>query len=97
RAVRYELADLLRQEMRQLRSPSEQPYFAKTVDYLNLIFGHSEASQKHWEECLRPILATRFPSSLDHIDEKVSLKAEIEAIQPAKADEGERGGEGPPS
>jgi len=60
----------------------EQPYFLKTVEYLNLVFGESPASLDYWNTDLKFLLKKRFPDALAHFPDNVNLKAEVMNFKP---------------
>lgn len=74
RVLRFELSAILRFEMRRIRKTGEQPYFIKTVEYMNLVFGDSQQSRDYWNGELKNWLRKRFPNSLDGMPEDVDLK-----------------------
>ncbi len=54
----------LRERVRQLKVPLEQPYRKLLVDYLNLVFGESAKSTRYWNEKLKSKLQHKYPRAL---------------------------------
>lgn len=43
----------LREKMKQLKFPLEEPYRRLVIEYLNIVFGESEGSDEHWNTVLK--------------------------------------------
>jgi len=63
RTIKSEVNALLRKKMRELRHPGESQYRAAVITHLNIVFGSSPASQRHWAGYLLPELTSKFPGS----------------------------------
>lgn len=64
RVIKNLLKLLLREKMKALRIPLEEPYRRIVVDYLNLLFGESEKSDLYWNTVIRRSTVTNFPDAL---------------------------------
>jgi len=56
RVVKNNLRLRLRERMRKLRLPLDEPYHRLVVDYLNLILGHNDQSEEYWAKNLKSSL-----------------------------------------
>lgn len=72
----------LREMMKKLRVPLEQPYRRFAVDYLNLVFGSSEKSTRYWSERLKPKLRAKFSDclTLEESADSFCLKLAVRSI-----------------
>eukprot|EP01104_Vermistella_antarctica_P014754 TRINITY_DN469_c0_g2_i1.p1 TRINITY_DN469_c0_g2~~TRINITY_DN469_c0_g2_i1.p1 ORF type:complete len:931 (-),score=200.38 TRINITY_DN469_c0_g2_i1:64-2856(-) len=79
RASKCILYRKLRQLMKVLRYPMEQPYHALAVAQYNTTFGTSTESAVFWNTELKSELMSKFPRSLSHAERgvKTCLKAQL--------------------
>ena len=61
RVIKNQVRALLRRKMRELLLPGESVYRSAVVAHLNLVFGSSRASLRHWSTAIVPALSQRFP------------------------------------
>jgi len=83
RVVKNKLRTLLRNRMKQLKVPLEDPYRRLVVEYLNVVLGHSEQSEQYWERKIKPALQSIFIDALSDIEAKASynLKSLISTFE----------------
>lgn len=60
RVIKNQVRALLRRKMRELMLPGESVYRSVVVAHLNLVFGSSKASLRHWSTAIVPALSQRF-------------------------------------
>jgi hypothetical protein len=83
RVVKNKLRTLLRNRMKQLKVPLEDPYRRLVVEYLNVVLGSSEQSEEYWERKIKPALQGSFLSALSDAEAKASynLKSLISTFE----------------
>jgi hypothetical protein len=64
RLLKTQIRQSLRETMRKLKVPLEQPYRRLVVDYLNLVFGESAKSDRYWDLRLKKKLLQKFARAL---------------------------------
>jgi hypothetical protein len=64
RAIKNNLRYKLREKMRMLRLPLEEPYRRLVIDYLNLIFGNTKESDLYWNRWLKSDIQMNFLDAL---------------------------------
>eukprot|EP01133_Synstelium_polycarpum_P013644 gene13644-16064_t len=57
--------ELLRREMKKTHLPSDYPYRRIILNFINLVFGSTDASTTFWETILQPKLVKKFKGILD--------------------------------
>jgi hypothetical protein len=60
RVIKTETNALLRRKMLELRHPGEGAYRTVVVHYLNVVFGSSPTSQRHWTSTIVPAMLAKF-------------------------------------
>jgi hypothetical protein len=50
----------LRERMKKLKKPLEEPYRRLVINYMNLVFGNSENSEKYWNLCIKDDIQRNF-------------------------------------
>lgn len=60
RIIKIQIRERLRQGMKELRMPVDEPYRIVVTDYLNLVFGNTAASTDHWNTEIVKELDQRF-------------------------------------
>jgi hypothetical protein len=79
----------LRETMKKLKVPLEQPYLELLVELLNLVFGSSPKSQRYWQEKIKVRLHAKFvmafspEEAADSYDLKAALQAPVPFGGPA--------------
>jgi hypothetical protein len=53
RVIKNLLKLQLREKMKQLKFPLEEPYRRIVIEYLNIVFGDCDASEEHWNTILK--------------------------------------------
>ena len=64
RVAKNLLRYLLREKMKSLRLPLEEPYRKLIIDYLNLLFGDSDRSDVYWNTVIRKNVQAHFHDAL---------------------------------
>lgn len=64
RVIKNLLRLLLREKMKLLRVPLEEPYRRLVIEYLNLLFGESDRSDEYWNTVIRKNVQANFPDAL---------------------------------
>eukprot|EP00029_Vermamoeba_vermiformis_P008493 TRINITY_DN3992_c0_g1_i1.p1 TRINITY_DN3992_c0_g1~~TRINITY_DN3992_c0_g1_i1.p1 ORF type:complete len:924 (-),score=198.60 TRINITY_DN3992_c0_g1_i1:32-2803(-) len=64
RVIKNNLRFKLREKMKVLRLPLEEPYRRLVIDYFNLVFGNTKNSDSYWDDFLKKDLLINFPASL---------------------------------
>ena len=64
RVIKNLLRLLLREKMKSLRLPLEEPYRRLVIDYLNLVFGESDRSDLYWNTVIRRNVVINFHDAL---------------------------------
>jgi tetratricopeptide (TPR) repeat protein len=64
RVIKNNLRFKLREKMKQLKLPLEEPYRRLVIDYLNLVFGNHNLSDKYWNGWLKKDLIVNFTDAL---------------------------------
>lgn len=79
RCVKNELRLLMRERMREIRVPLEQPYSQLVIDQLNRVFGRSSRSTLYWSNVLKRRLLESFACDAGlsgaELDQTFDLKA----------------------
>lgn len=71
RVIKDMINELLRTEVRRLKTPGEAAYCRAVVSRLNIIFGTSEESSKFWADTIEPALVAKYNI---HEDEALQLR-----------------------
>lgn len=76
RAIKNNLRFKLREKMKQLRLPLEEPYRRLVIDFLNLVFGNNKDSDVYWNKYIKEDLIANFtdPLSEQELEESYPLK-----------------------
>ena len=76
RCIKNNLRWKLRQKMKEIAVPVDEPYRRLVVDYLNLVFGNTKQSEEYWDGVLKEDLRVNFPKSLseEELSSSYSLK-----------------------
>eukprot|EP01103_Thecamoeba_quadrilineata_P012142 TRINITY_DN3060_c0_g1_i2.p1 TRINITY_DN3060_c0_g1~~TRINITY_DN3060_c0_g1_i2.p1 ORF type:complete len:601 (+),score=88.67 TRINITY_DN3060_c0_g1_i2:86-1888(+) len=61
----------LREKIRELKVPLQEPYVRVVVDYLNLVFGESSASDRYWNTELKIGIQKKFEEALSQKETEV--------------------------
>eukprot|EP01087_Luapelamoeba_hula_P012489 TRINITY_DN3487_c0_g1_i6.p1 TRINITY_DN3487_c0_g1~~TRINITY_DN3487_c0_g1_i6.p1 ORF type:complete len:703 (-),score=108.99 TRINITY_DN3487_c0_g1_i6:22-2130(-) len=64
RVVKNNLRLRLRERMRKLGMPLDEPYRRIIIDFLNLLLGHNDQSEEYWAKNLKTSLIRKFELSL---------------------------------
>ena len=64
RVIKNNLRRKLREKMKSLRLPVDEPYRRLVIDYLNLVFGESDASQAYWATDVKSQIQEKYVRSL---------------------------------
>ncbi|KAL6059841.1 Clu domain-containing protein [Balamuthia mandrillaris] len=88
RIVKTNLRLRLRERMRELKLPLEEPYHRLVIDYLNLIIGHSDHSEEYWTKNLKISLMRKFELALtpEEAAENFPLKSILDSFSDASMD-----------
>jgi len=70
RVIKNNLRLRLREQMRKLQLPLEEPYRRLVVDYLNLILGHNDQSEEYWANNIKMSLVRKFEYALSEEEEQ---------------------------
>lgn len=65
RVVKNNLRLRLRERMRKLKLPLEEPYHRLVIDYMNLVIGHNDQSEEYWAKNLKTSLVRKFEGALN--------------------------------
>lgn len=60
RCIKHDLRKRLRDRMRQLRKPLEDPYIRLVINFLNLVLGNADSSTRYWENIIKPLISEKF-------------------------------------
>jgi hypothetical protein len=71
RCIKNNLRWKLREKMKQIALPLEEPYRRLVIDYLNLVFGNTKNSDEYWDTWLKKDVENNFSHSLTD-EEKAS-------------------------
>jgi len=77
RCVKHTLRAKLRAKMRKMKQPFEAAYRHLIVDYMNVVFGFSPKSEKHWNTRLKPQLKSKFSVGLPYTGKRYLLKKRL--------------------
>lgn len=64
RVIKNNIRFKLREMMKQLKLPLEEPYRRLVIDYLNLVFGSNKESDNYWNTWLKSDLIMNFEAAL---------------------------------
>jgi len=53
RCIKNNLRWKLREKMKQIALPLEEPYRRLVIDYLNLVFGNTKNSDEYWDKWVK--------------------------------------------
>ena len=68
RVIKIVARERIRNKMRELRVPLEQPYRRVVIDYLNTVFGNGADSRAYWAGSLKRRLHKSFTFGLSHAE-----------------------------
>jgi hypothetical protein len=97
RVIKEKLRVLLRNRMKKLRKPLEEPYRKLVVDYLNLVFGNRPKSDEYWDTTLKREVMKKFegvkiecvmyiPTDIGKVSEKKAKRSQRKkTVTPAAA------------
>jgi tetratricopeptide (TPR) repeat protein len=64
RVIKNNLRKRLREKMKSLKLPVDEPYRRLVIDYLNLVFGESDASQAYWATEVKTQITVKYVRGL---------------------------------
>jgi len=64
RTVKHNVRRQMRQRLKELKVPLAAPFRQQLIEYLNLVFGNTAASNKYWNGELKHELLRNFPKAL---------------------------------
>ena len=76
RCIKNNLRWKLREKMKQIALPLEEPYRRLVIDYLNVVFGNYKVSDEYWDKWLKQDLLMNFEGVCTlcyHFSQLVSL------------------------
>lgn len=77
RNIKNNLRFKLREKMKQLGLPLEEPYRRLVIDYLNLVFGNTKNSDEYWDEWLKKDLLFNFTDPLSEEESQPSFHLKV--------------------
>eukprot|EP01102_Stenamoeba_stenopodia_P007672 TRINITY_DN2166_c0_g4_i2.p1 TRINITY_DN2166_c0_g4~~TRINITY_DN2166_c0_g4_i2.p1 ORF type:complete len:974 (+),score=252.47 TRINITY_DN2166_c0_g4_i2:436-3357(+) len=79
RVIKYFVRTKLRERMKNFQEPLRStPYINTVIDYSNLVFGYSEASDRHWNEEIKREMREKFSVGEPYTSEEYNIKAILE-------------------
>ena len=68
RILKIQTRKIFRKRMKELRSPVEEPFITIFLDFLNVVFGNNQTSEKFWVESIPKKICQKFCCHINNFD-----------------------------